>query len=129
MKASLPGLLTITALLLSSCEIQRQVLFNPADFPRAGLTGNGSVVGRAFVVMKDDSERPVRNSTIDLAPVNAYFTEVVQVAFARNRKLSPGDPRAKRYVRTVPTDEEGNFEFHHLPAGDPIRPFLRQGRV
>jgi hypothetical protein len=119
MKPPFSGVLcALAALAFSSCEVQRQVAFNPADFPKASLTGNGSVVGRAFVIMKDYLDRPVRNSTIDLAPVNAYLTEDMRIAFARNRKLSRGDPRAQKYVRTVPTDEEGNFEFHHLPAGE-----------
>lgn len=61
-----------------SCVVQRQVAFNEADFRRAAGVGTGSVVGRCFVVMRDDSERPAANTTIDLGPVNAYTTEVIR---------------------------------------------------
>jgi hypothetical protein len=92
--------------------------FSEADARWAAATGTGSVTGRVFVIMRNDSERVGRNTTIDLAPATPYYAEIIAVAFARNRKLTPGDPRAKRYVRTVPTKDEGEFEFHHLPAGD-----------
>ncbi len=38
--------------------------------------------------------------------------------FVRQDKLTPGDPRFDKYRRTVPTDGDGYFQFHHLPAGD-----------
>jgi hypothetical protein len=106
------------ALALASCVVQRQAVFNETDARWAATTGTGSVMGRVFAIMKDDSERVARNTTIDLAPATPYFAEVISVAFARDRKLTPGDPRSKKYVRTVPTNDEGEFEFHHLPAGD-----------
>jgi hypothetical protein len=108
----------VLALGLCSCVVQRQAVFNESAAKWSAGSGNGSVVGRVFVVMKNDSERVGRNTTIDAAPATDYFKEVIDVAFARNRKLTPGDPRAKKYVRTIPTNDEGEFEFHHLPAGD-----------
>jgi len=110
--------MAIAALALSSCVVQRQVVFNEAEARWSAGTGSGSIAGRVFVVLQNDSERVGRNTTLDLAPATAYFTEGIQVAFARNRRLSPGDPRARKYVRTAPTNEEGEFEFHHLPAGE-----------
>jgi hypothetical protein len=118
--SSMPGrlVLAVAALGLCSCVVQRQAVFNESAAKWSAGSGSGSVVGRVYVVMQNDSERVARNTTIDIAPATDYFKEVIDVAFARNRKLTPGDPRAKRYVRTVPTNDEGEFEYHHLPAGD-----------
>jgi hypothetical protein len=110
--------LAVATLGLCSCVVQRQAVFNESAAKWSAGSGSGSVVGRVFVVMRIDSERVGRSTTIDIAPATDYFKEVIDVAFARNRKLTPGDPRAKKYVRTVPTNDEGEFEFHRLPAGD-----------
>jgi hypothetical protein len=51
-------------------------------------------------------------------PVNAYTEEIVQRKIVRGQTLQPGDPRYDKYVRHTVADDLGNFEFHHLPAGE-----------
>jgi hypothetical protein len=114
------ALLVAAALALSSCAeaiVPRRVTFNEADFTRTRGTGSGSVVGRASTV-EDGSPRFAQKIEIDLAPVNAYTTEVVKRRFEGGENLGPADPRYSKYLHSTQTDEHGNFEFRHIPPGD-----------
>lgn len=111
----------IMTLFLAACAeapVQRQQVFREADFRGHGGSGSGSVVGRAFVTMRDHSERIVANDSVELTPVTAYSTEAVDILFARNREITTGDSRFKKYIRTAPTDADGHFAFHHLPSSE-----------
>jgi hypothetical protein len=106
---------------LSACadsEIARQQVFRETDFKGYGGSGSGSVVGRAFVVMRDNSQHAASDELIQATPVNDYTTEIVTVVFARNREITSPDPRFEKYIRSSRTDSDGNFAFHHLPDGE-----------
>jgi hypothetical protein len=110
-----------TALSFVSCEgppVPHQVTYRDADFAAARGTGSGAVVGQAFATMEDNSVRYLENSSIDLQPVNAYTTEIIERRFARGENLMPSDPRYLRQGRSAPTDATGHFEFHGLPSGE-----------
>ena len=102
--------------LISSCTIQRQTPFREADFANANRKGTGTVYGKAWTELKDHSIHYAES--VDLAPVNAYTTEIVQQLVENGRHLTPADPRYDKYVRSVWTDKNGNFVFHNIPAGE-----------
>jgi hypothetical protein len=108
-------------LLLAACEgppVPHQVAYHEADFTSARGTGSGSIMGQAFVTMKDNSVQYMENSSLDLQPVNAYTTEIIERRFVQGENLMPSDPRYIRQGRSAPTDAMGHFEFHGLPPGE-----------
>jgi hypothetical protein len=115
------ALLACSFLTLTSCETgpqPRRVPFNEADFAPYARSGSGSVVGQIYISFKDGSLRPGRSIGVDLVPVNDYTREIVERKIIHGENLAPGDPRYDKYVRHTVADDLGNFEFHHLPAGD-----------
>lgn len=122
------SLLAAAAISLCSCEVALQTPLNEADFKSTAGTGSGTVTGQAFTVTTSDNwrgllggkkERNFAESVgISLFPVNAYTTELVQKKYVEGARLAPGDPRFSRYIRTVQTDEQGNFRFTGVPSGD-----------
>jgi hypothetical protein len=116
-----PALLIVLCWALSSCAeplVPRQQGFHEAEFKGYRSSGSGSIVGRAFVVMRDDSQRVAADQLVEVTPVNDYTSEIVTVVFARNRELTSPDPRFEKYIRSSRTDANGNFTFHGLPDGE-----------
>lgn len=116
-----PALLAAGALGLSSCaapDVPRQQVFHESDFKGYGGSGSNSVVGRAFVVMRDQSQHPASNILVQVTPANTYTAEIIDVVFARNREITDPDPRFEKYIRSSQTDADGNFSFHRLPDGE-----------
>jgi hypothetical protein len=110
----------LAALLFSACEgppQPRQTPFNEADFAKTRGAGSGSITGQGYIVMKNDSIRFL-DTSIDLVPVNAYTTEIIQRRLIEGHNLLPADPRYRQYVRSAPADDHGRFAFHNLPSGD-----------
>jgi hypothetical protein len=111
----------IVCLLLSSCEgppQPHQVVFDEAAFAGTQAPGNGSVVGQGWIEMKDHRLRYVQNTSMDLVPVTAYSTEIIERYFLNDVKLTKADPRYAKYVRRVSTDATGHFSFHSVPPGE-----------
>jgi hypothetical protein len=105
---------------LVSCEApqSRRAVFNEADFLKTSGSGTGMVVGQASAEMKSGLMRYAQNDTVDLVPVNAYTTEIMERRFAKGQRLTPSDPRFNRYVRVANTDALGHFAFRGVPAGE-----------
>ncbi|MDR3402977.1 MAG: carboxypeptidase-like regulatory domain-containing protein [Chthoniobacter sp.] len=112
------ALLAATAVLFSACA-SHEVPFNEADFTRSAGTGTGTVDGQVFRISADDSTWIQKHgSTVKLLPANAYTDEIVQRKYANRVHLMRPDSRMAKYVRKVRTDENGNFVFRHVPAGN-----------
>jgi hypothetical protein len=121
-------LFAAAAFSLCSCEVTLQTPLNEADFKSTTGAGSGTVTGQAFTVTTSDNWRGLlggkketnfaESVDISLFPVNAYTTELIQKKYVEGAKLAPGDPRFSRYIRTTQTDEQGNFRFSGVPAGD-----------
>jgi hypothetical protein len=105
---------------LVSCEVPqpRHAVFNEAVFSKTSGSGTGVVMGQAYAEMKSGLIRYTQNDTVDLVPVNAYTTEIMERRFAHGVKLSPPDPRFNRYVRVANTDSLGHFAFRGVPPGE-----------
>ena len=119
------ALFAVAAVSFSSCVVSRQVPFNEADFARTTGTGSGSVTGHASVTFSwldwtgtQTTTRTADNETVVLFPVNAYTTELIQRKYMAGVNLADGDPRYLKYLRSTPTDDQGNFAFHQIPPGE-----------
>ncbi len=106
------------ALLFCSCAAH-QVPFNEADFTRYAGSGTGTVDGQVLRVGADKSTWVQKHgSTVKLMPATPYTDEIVQRKYADRVHLMRPDARFAKYVRKVRTDENGNFVFRHVPAGN-----------
>ncbi len=116
-----PALLIAIAFGLASCaesDVPRQDVFQDSDFKGYGGSGSNAVVGRAFVVMRDHSERAASEELVQVTPANDYTAELVTKGFARTGTLTPPDPRLEKYIRSARSDAAGDFAFHRLPDGE-----------
>ena len=115
----LPAIIA-AALFLGSCapEQPRQVAFNEVAFAGYGGSGSGQVTGRAAAFSGGSAEKLAIFTNVNLMPVNAYTTEIVQRLYVKHENLQDPDPRFQKYVRQVESDGAGNFVFRNVPPGN-----------
>jgi len=114
----LPAILAIAASLCSCAPMPRHVPYNEAAFAPYKGAGSGTVSGRAFTVLRDNTVKVAENCDIGLMPDTAYSEEIANRVFTRGKKLQPADPRFTKYVRYGTTDGDGNFVFNQVHPGD-----------
>lgn len=103
----------------SCAPLPHTVPFNEAAFAPYSHSGSASVSGTAFTILRDKSQITAnQNAVLRIMPANEYTDEITAKRYDRDRKLEPADPRFLRYVRKIHPDENGNFAFHNLPAGN-----------
>ena len=109
----------MAAALLTACAPTdpRQQVYHEAAFAPYGNPGSATVNGQAFTVLRDNTVKYQRNSTVCLMPDNPYTQEIGQRIFIQGHKLTPADPRFAKYVVETPTDNKGNFVFKHVHPG------------
>jgi hypothetical protein len=86
-------------LMSSSCEVARQTPFNEADYQWARGAGSGSVRGKAFIEMKDNSVNVASDTDIALIPANAYTAEFITRQAQHGAHLAPADHRQCNHRR------------------------------
>ena len=117
--------LILAGFAFGGCAVSRQVPFNPADFSVMSHKGTAVVGGQVSVDTQDHGTIHPHFQQINLVPVNAYTTENVQRRFLKGERLHSADPRIVNYERSVDTDNDGNFTFRGIPAGD----YYLQGEI
>jgi hypothetical protein len=100
----------------ASCTASHQVAFNESAFKGLGGLGSATVTGRAYAVY-GGNEHPANEESVELLPVNAYTTEIVQSSLLTGRGMQ-SDPRLVKYRRAAASDSNGNFAIRHVPAGE-----------
>lgn len=115
----LPAMIA-AALFLGACapEQPRQVSFSEAAFAGYGGSGSGQVTGQAVASIGATAKKLVVFTNVNLMPVNAYTTEIVQRLYLKRENLQDPDPRFQKYVRQVESDGDGNFVFRNVPPGN-----------
>jgi hypothetical protein len=93
-----------------------QVAFEESAFKGSGGSGSATVTGRAYAVYRGD-EHSASDEAVELLPVNAYTTEMVQGGLLTGHPMQ-SDPRLTKYRRSATSDSNGNFAIRHVPAGD-----------
>jgi hypothetical protein len=112
------------ALFLSSCVITNLLSIQPhrepfieAEYARYAAPGSATVRGQLAAFIEGEF-RPGDRSDMELLPVTAYTTEMVQRVLVNGEVLSRATPALKKYRRVVETDAQGFFVFTGVPAGD-----------
>jgi hypothetical protein len=88
-------LITVVSFLLASCAApvaSRQVVFNEAEFARYADSGNGSVIGQAFLKTRGGEVRYGAGNEVVLIPVTSYTTEHIQRATIGGQRWSHSTP-------------------------------------
>jgi hypothetical protein len=111
--ASVLGLCTI---LSCAGTASHQVPFDESAFKGSGGSSSATVTGRAYAVYRGN-EYPANEEAVELLPVNAYTTEIVQGSLLTGRGMQ-SDPRLAKYRRSAASDSNGNFAIRHVPAGE-----------
>jgi hypothetical protein len=93
-----------------------QVAFDESAFKGSNGSGSGTVTGRAYAIY-DGNEHPASDETVEILPVNAYTTEIVQGSLLAGHEMQ-SDPRLASYRRSTRSDSSGDFAVRHVPAGE-----------
>jgi hypothetical protein len=98
------------------CTASHQVAFDESAFKGSNGSGSATVTGRAYAVY-GGNKHPSNKEAVELLPVNAYTTEIVQASLLTGHPMQ-SDPRLAKYRRSAASDSSGNFAIHHVPAGE-----------
>lgn len=90
---------------------------NP-HFAGYGGSGSGSVSGQLIIIDAFGLTHAGYETQLTLLPVTAYTKEMVDRELGDGEYLAVSDPRFKKYVRKTSADDNGNFSFQQVPAGE-----------
>ncbi len=114
--SSVPGLAAILCVAGCTTASNHQVVFDESAFKASSGPGSATITGRAYAVYRGD-EHTATDEAVELLPVNAYTTEMVQGGLLTGHPMQ-SDPRLTKYRRSATCDSNGNFAIHRVPAGD-----------
>lgn len=113
------GVLSVAAILLGAgctTDSTHQIAFDESVFKGSGGSGSATITGRAYAVYRGD-EHTASDEAVELLPVNAYTTEMVQGGLLTGHPMQ-SDPRLAKYRRSATSDSNGTFAIRRVPAGD-----------
>jgi hypothetical protein len=110
------GLVAILSVAGCTTTSTHQVAFDESVFKGSSGSGSATVAGRAYAVYRGD-EHTASDEVVEVLPVNAYTTEMVQGGLLTGHPMQ-SDPRLTKYRRSVTSDSNGNFVIHRVPAGE-----------
>jgi hypothetical protein len=114
--SNLLGLSAILSFAGCTTASTHQVVFDESAFKGSGPSGSATVTGRAYAVYRGD-EYTASDEVVEVLPVNAYTTEMVQGGLLTGHPMQ-SDPRLTKYRRSVTSDANGNFVIRRVPAGE-----------
>ena len=114
--ASVLGLATLFFGSGCATDSTHQVAFDESAFKGSGGSGSATISGRAYAVYRGD-DYAASDEAVELLPVNAYTTEMVQGGLLTGHRMQ-SDSRLAKYVRTATADSNGNFVIRHVVAGE-----------
>ncbi|MDQ6808286.1 MAG: hypothetical protein M3Z64_02500, partial [Verrucomicrobiota bacterium] len=91
--------------------------FRESEFVGLNGHGNAAIVGAVSMKIRGMEARLRGGTQIFLVPVTSYTT-ALQERIIQRGDLGEVDPRLARYRRIAFANEDGQFSFHHLRAGD-----------
>jgi hypothetical protein len=109
--------LVLLCFLLFGCSAQR-VPFPEAEYAGLNLRGDKTVKGTVFLVDQLEERQVGAGSEVSLEPVTSYSEQWYEICCLRNKTIREPDPRYGQYVKRVRADEEGNFSFEGIAAGE-----------
>ena len=114
--ASVLGLAAILAGAGCTVASTHQVAFDESAFKGSAGSGSATITGHAYAVYRGDNHT-ADEEVVELLPVNAYTTEIVQGGLLTGHAMQ-SDPRLAKYRRSTKSDVTGNFVIRRVPAGD-----------
>lgn len=103
------GIVPLLVVLLSCATPSPQITaqFKEEEFLPFARVGDSTIQGKV---------RDGAGSTVYLIPVTSYTREVWQASLQGKKPAK--DPQMAKYTRTIVTDQDGNFIFQNIPAGE-----------
>jgi hypothetical protein len=119
----------LVGLAAAATIVQLDSTFNVDDVSWVRAPGNSSVSGKAFLKLRDGSEKDCAGFSVELLPVATYSSERIFRTYGNNRagqvllednppQFTPDAPGYHEYVLNGRCDAAGEFRFDKVPAGD-----------
>ncbi|MDT8335883.1 MAG: hypothetical protein RQ753_09300 [Desulfurivibrionaceae bacterium] len=107
----------LTVVLLVGCATQRMP-FPEDKYASLGLDGDKTVKGRIFLIDHLEEKQIGSGVDVSLEPFTAYCNQWYDVVYINGGKLDEPDPGYYKYVKRTKADENGNFTFENVAAGE-----------
>ena len=119
----------LVALAAAAATIQLDSTFSVDDVNWVREPGDAVVSGRAFLKLKDGTEKSCAGFAMELLPVATYSSERIFRTYGNNHagqvllddhppKFTPDAPAYHEYLLKSSCDARGEFTFQRVPAGD-----------
>jgi hypothetical protein len=113
---SVTCLAAILSIAACTTDSTHQVAFDESAFVGSHGSGSATITGRAYAVYRGD-DYTASDEVVELLPVNAYTTEMVQSGLLTGHPMQ-SDPRLTKYRRSAESDSNGSFAIRRVPAGE-----------
>ncbi|MCA1766353.1 MAG: hypothetical protein LC633_08945 [Desulfobulbaceae bacterium] len=107
----------LLAFLVAGCAAQRMP-FPEREYADLELRGDKTVKGTVFLVDQFEERQVGDGSEVTLEPLTSYSEQWYEVSYRQGKTIEEPDPRYSRYVMRTEADEEGNFSFEKVGAGE-----------
>jgi hypothetical protein len=119
----------LVTLAAAVATIQLDSTFSVNDVNWVREPGNSSVSGKAFLKLRDGTEKDCAGFVVELQPVATYSSERIFRTYGNNRagqvllednppRFVPDAPGYHEYTLKGRCDAAGEFRFEKVPAGD-----------
>jgi len=95
----------------------RRIPFPADEYARLKTMGNGVVKGK-IAVRLNGRTIPGRQTRLYLNPVTTYSNQWYRESYLGGHKMGKADPRLFNYLKFTASDDQGNFAFYGVPAGE-----------
>ena len=113
-------LLSLVLILFSvSCvsKIQTKQIFSLSEVESYKKEGTATVKGQLFSRTNSGDVKSGAGVAVNLIPMTPYFIERAEIIYKKCATTDPLNEEAKKYVRTVLADLQGNYIFEKVPTG------------
>jgi len=101
----------------SESIVIRRIPFPADEYAKLKSMGDGVVKGK-IAVRRNGRTIPGRQTRLYLNPVTTYSNQWYRESYLAGHKLSKADPRLFNYLKFTSSDNQGNFAFYGVPAGE-----------
>jgi len=107
----------------TSSELNGQIMdrmsFPIEEYRVLRRNGNSTVSGRVFLENSINDEKIIRkNLKLYLNPVTSYSKQWYEESYLGGYKMTPPDKRIFNYLKFTTTNQNGDFSFFGIPAGE-----------
>ena len=100
-------------------EIIQRIDFPEDEYRRLKKYGNSTVTGTIYLQSSITDDNIIgRNVKLFLNPVTSYSKQWYEQSYIGGYKLTPPDKRLYNYLKFTTSNNDGEFSFFSVPAGD-----------